>query len=84
MQWCNGFALQIPGAPKVLGMVLNRQGSLLLLNCHDRMVRMFELARRGKDLAGVELSQLSDALGTQQVLAVLFALLILAVALCLA
>ena len=39
-------ALQI-GA-RVLGLSLNRQGSMLLVNCHDRAIRLFELRPRSE------------------------------------
>lgn len=39
-------AAQLPGSVRVTGLKLNRKGSLLLANCHDRVVRMFEVAPR--------------------------------------
>lgn len=53
---------QIPSAPRVLGMRLNRQGNLLLVNCHDRIIRMFELRARPHGAATHTVSQVKEAL----------------------
>lgn len=39
-------APQVPGAPRILGLTLNRPGSLLLALCSDRVIRLFEVSKR--------------------------------------
>ena len=47
--------IKLPHSARVLGLTLDRKGKLLLVNCHDRAIRMFELqpaavpAQRGCD-----------------------------------
>lgn len=59
--------LRIAGSPKILSMCLSRKGRHLLLNCHDRVVRMFEVslpqppAQRQTFLAGQVAQALADA-----------------------
>jgi len=35
---------QVPGAPRILGLTLNRKGTLLLALCNDRVIRLYEVA----------------------------------------
>ena len=34
---------QLPHSARVLGLTMDRKGKLLLVNCHDRAIRMFEV-----------------------------------------
>lgn len=44
--------LQVPSAARVTGLCLNRKGNLLLVNCHDRAARLYELGARQAVVAG--------------------------------
>jgi 5-deoxy-D-glucuronate isomerase len=49
-------------------MTLNRQGTRLLLNCHDKTIRLYEVRRRPPGAAGHTLEEVAAALaGKQQV-----------------
>ena len=51
--------IKLPHCARVLGLTLDRKGKLLLVNCHDRAIRMFELqpaaaeSQRGCDAAQI-------------------------------
>ena len=34
---------QVPGTTRILGLHLNRKGNLLLVNCNDRVIRLFDV-----------------------------------------
>jgi hypothetical protein len=42
----HAHAKQVAGAPRILGLTLNRPGSLLLALCSDRVIRLFEVAKQ--------------------------------------
>ncbi|WIA12939.1 hypothetical protein OEZ85_006554 [Tetradesmus obliquus] len=54
--------VKLPAAVKVMSMCLNRQGSLLLVNCSDKAVRLFELRPRQPDARSYSAEQLKQAL----------------------
>jgi hypothetical protein len=53
---------QLPAAVKVMSMCLNRQGSLLLVNCSDKAVRLYEVRQRQRDAPSYSSEQLKQAL----------------------
>ena len=46
--------LQVPNGARVSSLSLNRKDSLLLANCHDRTIRMFELQPAPQGVEGVD------------------------------
>jgi hypothetical protein len=61
------YCLQLPAAVKVMSMCLNRQGSMLLVNCSDKAVRMYEVRQRQRDAASYSSEQLKQALYSVEV-----------------
>lgn len=63
-------SLQVPNCSRVLDLVLNRKGSLLLATCQDQRVRMYDVAAApaGGVAGGVEPpsdAQLAEALASK-------------------
>ncbi|KAF6264667.1 WD40-repeat-containing domain protein [Scenedesmus sp. NREL 46B-D3] len=54
--------VKLPAAVKVMSMCLNRQGSLLLVNCSDKAVRLYEVRRRQPGATSYSSEQLKQAL----------------------
>jgi hypothetical protein len=54
--------LQLPTPVKVMSMCLNRQGTLLLVNCSDKSVRLYEVRQRQPDAPSYSSEQLKQAL----------------------
>jgi hypothetical protein len=42
--------MQVPNTARIQGLALNRRGTLLLANCHDRTIRMYEVASHASAL----------------------------------
>ncbi|DBA90420.1 TPA: hypothetical protein ACH3X1_003693 [Trebouxia sp. C0004] len=40
--------VKVPGGSRIVSMVLNRRGTRLLVNCYDRVVRLYETCQPGK------------------------------------
>eukprot|EP00879_Flechtneria_rotunda_P032962 GHRR01036462.1.p1 GENE.GHRR01036462.1~~GHRR01036462.1.p1 ORF type:complete len:307 (+),score=102.22 GHRR01036462.1:690-1610(+) len=58
---------QLPAPVKVMSMSLSRQGKLLLTNCSDKVVRMYEVKQRSADTQGLDGQQLKAALANAEV-----------------
>ncbi|KAK9808774.1 hypothetical protein WJX72_003348 [[Myrmecia] bisecta] len=39
--------IKVPGGTRIMGLRLNRKGNLLLVNCYDRVIRMYECQASG-------------------------------------
>jgi hypothetical protein len=50
-----------------MSMCLNRQGSLLLVNCSDKSVRLYEVRQRQPDAPSYSSEQLKQALDSVEV-----------------
>ncbi len=54
------LGVQVQQGPKVIGMKLNRKGTLLLVNCQDKVIRLFEVeGGRREGAEPVEMSSLT-------------------------
>lgn len=53
---------QVPNGARVSGLSLNRKDSLLLANCHDRTIRMFELQPAPQGVEGVDEAHVATVL----------------------
>eukprot|EP00775_Hariotina_reticulata_P013963 gene13963-14077_t len=54
--------VKLPAAVKVMSMTLNRQGTLLLVNCSDKVGRLYEVKPRPPGLHPLSMDQLKAAL----------------------
>jgi competence protein ComGC len=54
--------LQLPAVVKVISLSLNRQGTLLLVNCSDKVGRLYEVKPRPLGLQPLSIDQLKAAL----------------------
>jgi hypothetical protein len=59
--------VKVGAAARVLSLTLDRKGSFLLANCHDKVIRLLEVRRPGEGAEGVAPEGLAAALAAAEV-----------------
>ncbi len=59
--------VQVPGGSRIVSMILNRRGTRLLVNCYDRVVRLYETCQPGKRRRSYTAADLKTRLASAKV-----------------
>ena len=59
--------MQVPGGSRLVGLTLNRKGNFLLVNCYDRSLRLYSMARLDHTHARYETAQIREHLAQNKV-----------------
>lgn len=59
--------IQVPGGSRIVSMILNRRGTRLLVNCYDRVVRLYETCQPGKRRRSYTAADLKTRLASAKV-----------------
>ncbi|DBA66106.1 hypothetical protein WJX79_007507 [Trebouxia sp. C0005] len=59
--------VKVPGGSRIVSMILNRRGTRLLVNCYDRVVRLYETCQPGKRRRSYTAADLKTRLASAKV-----------------
>jgi len=59
--------VQVPGGSRIVSLILNRRGTRLLVNCYDRVVRLYETCQPGKRRRSYTAADLKTRLASAKV-----------------